>query len=100
MRLPQNSFCDGISRRHLLQAGLAGTIGLSLPELFRRQARGAESSGSPRNTSIIYIELAGGPTQHETYDPKPGAPAEYRGPFSAIDTNLPGVQFSELMIEQ
>lgn len=53
-----------------------------------------------RKTSVIFIELAGGPTQFETYDPKPQAPAEYRGPLGAIDTNVVGVQFSEAMSDQ
>ncbi|MHC4877097.1 MAG: DUF1501 domain-containing protein [Planctomycetota bacterium] len=92
-------FCDGVSRRSILQAGLGGLIGLSLPELLRLRAQAGEV-GSPSDTAVIYLELAGGPTQHETYDPKPLAPAEYRGPMNAISTCLPGVQFSELMTEQ
>ena len=53
-----------------------------------------------RRTSVIYVELAGGPTQFETYDPKPDAPIEYRGSFGIARTNVPGVIFSELMPEQ
>ena len=92
-------FCDGVSRRSVIQAGLAGIVGLSMPDLLRRQAA-AEQSGRKAKTSVIYIEMAGGPTQHETYDPKPDAPLEYRGPLRAIDTSLPGVAFSEFMVEQ
>ena len=62
-------FCDGVTRRSLIQAGLAGAIGLSLPDLLRLQAQSAETIGPAPKTSVIYIELAGGPTQHETYDP-------------------------------
>lgn len=91
--------CDGVSRRSILQAGLGGLIGLSLPELLRLRAQAGEVSG-PSDTAVIYLELAGGPTQHETYDPKPLAPAEYRGPLNAISTCLPGVQFSQYMAEQ
>jgi hypothetical protein len=83
----------------MIRAGLAGTIGLSLPEILRLQSQAA-SSGSRADTAVIYLELAGGPSQHETYDPKPLAPQEYRGPLAAIPTALAGVQFSELMREQ
>ncbi len=91
---------NGVSRRGVLQAGLAGMFGLSLPEMLRLQAQGAEPGRKPRDAAVIFVELAGGPTQHETYDPKPDAPLEYRGPLQAIDTQLPGVYFSELMVEQ
>ena len=94
----RREFCDGISRRGLIQAGLGGVIGLSMPELLRLRAQADE--GLPRDTAVIYLELAGGPTQHETYDPKSDAPAEYRGPLNAISTALPGESFSELMSGQ
>lgn len=93
-------FCDGISRRAVVQAGLTGMIGLSLPEILRLQAHAAEGKSSRKDTAVIFLELAGGPTQHETYDPKPNAPADYRGPLSPISTSVPGVQFSEFMKEQ
>jgi len=95
-----NEYCDGISRRSAIQAGLAGAIGLSLPEILQLKAHSAQTASSVHDTAIIFLELAGGPTQHETYDPKPNAPAEYRGPLSAIRTSVPGVQFSEYMQEQ
>ncbi len=91
--------CDGVSRRSLLQAGLGGLIGLSLSELLRLRAQAAEGN-VVSDTAVIYLELAGGPTQHETYDPKPLAPAEYRGPLNAVSTCLPGVHFSQYMAEQ
>ena len=93
-------FCDGISRRGLIQAGLGGVIGLSMPELLRLRASAAEENGTKLDTAVIYLELAGGPTQHETYDPKPNAPAEYRGPLDSIETALPGVRFSQYMEKQ
>lgn len=96
----QRTYCDRISRRNLIKAGLAGGIGISLPDILRLQAESAERGQARRDTAIIYIEMAGGPTQHETYDPKPDAPAEYRGPLNSIDTALPGVQFSQYMTEQ
>ena len=93
-------FCDGVSRRSMIQAGLAGTIGLSMPELLKLQALSAEAGQPKQDTAVIYVEMAGGPTQHETYDPKPNAPAEYRGPMSPISSNVDGIDFSELMVEQ
>ena len=72
-----NEFCDRLSRRTLLQAGLAGTIGLSVPEILRLQAANSRKAGTAvPDTAVIYVEMAGGPTQHETYDPKPDAATE------------------------
>lgn len=93
-------FCDGMSRRAVLQAGLTGLFGLSLPELLKLQAQSAQAGVSRSDTAVIYLELAGGPTQHETYDPKPDAPEDYRGPLGTVQTNVPGVRFSEYMVEQ
>src|SRR5262245_15076697 len=87
------------SRRNFLQAGVLGAGGLSLAEFARLKAEGAVSSKSA-GTSVILIWMSGGPGHMETWDPKPNAPAEYRGPLKAIDTNVTGVQFSELMPEQ
>ncbi len=93
----QTTFCDGQTRRSFLRAGFLSLGGLTLPQLL--QAR-AEADAVAKKTSVIYIELTGGPTQFETYDPKPEAPSEYRGPLGIVKTNLPGVHFSELMREQ
>ena len=93
----QSTFCDGQTRRSFLQAGFLGLGGLALPQLL--QAR-EEAGSTAKKTSVIYIELTGGPTHIETYDPKPEAPAEYRGPLGVVKTKLPGVYFSELMAEQ
>lgn len=95
------SCCDGVPRRNLLRAGALGLGGLTLPRLLRQRAEAATSTGvSSPKTSVIYIELAGGPTHFETYDPKPRAPAEFRGPLGTVSTNVPGVVLSELMVEQ
>jgi len=90
-------FCDGLTRRSFLRIGSLGLgglgmNGLSLPNLLR-----AESQSGRRSTdrSVIMIYLPGGPTQHETFDPKPHAPAEIRGSFDAIATAVPGVRFCE-----
>ncbi|MCA9098958.1 MAG: DUF1501 domain-containing protein, partial [Planctomycetaceae bacterium] len=93
-------FCDGVSRRSFLKAGFLGGVGLSLTDVLRLRSLGAESSPNRPNTAVIFVELAGGPTQFETYDPKPDAPAEFRGPLGVVQTSIPGEVFSELMPEQ
>ncbi len=76
-------------RRHLLQIGSAGVLGLSLPELLR-------ASGSKRRAkSVIFLHQFGGPSQYETFDMKPDAPAEVRGTFKPIQSTLPGVPVCE-----
>ena len=97
------TFCDGISRRNALQVGALGMagslgVGIGLDQVLR--ARDAQPISAARQTSVIFIELAGGPTQFETYDPKPNAPKEYRGAFGVTQTTLPGVFFSEWMPRQ
>lgn len=97
--------CDGLPRRDFVKAGLLGLAGgLSLGDLLRARAQGATTAGhladgSTRPTSVILYWLDGGPSHFETYDPKPLAPAEYRGPFAAIDTVVPGIQVNELLVE-
>jgi hypothetical protein len=93
------TLCDRISRRELMRIGGLNLLGLSLPALLRAQAQGATSSDATfsRAKNIIYLWLQGGPPQHETFDPKPGAPLEIRGPFKPISTNVPGIQFCELL---
>src|SRR5690606_421344 len=71
-----------------------GCLGLSLSDLLRLRAEG---KASRNNKSVILMWLDGGPSQLETYDPKPHAPAEYRGPFGAIQTNVPGIILSETL---
>jgi len=100
---PTTRDCEGVTRRSLLKLGTLGLGGLSLNHLLALRAQAATRSTSATSspkTSVIFFEMAGGPTHFETYDPKPLAPVEYRGPLDAIDTVLPGVQFSELMVEQ
>jgi len=92
--------CDGIPRRSFLKVGFLGLAGLSLPEMLRVRAQAAAAGSSLNKTSVIFIELAGGASHFETYDPKPEAPAEYRGHFGAIRTRIPGEYFCELMPEQ
>ena len=84
--------CQGLSRRTALKAGFLGLSGLGLSDLLRLQAQGA----APRDDrSVILLWLDGGPSQLETYDPKPEAPSDYRGPWGALATNVPGMFVSE-----
>ena len=86
---------DGLSRRSFLRAGVLGLTGLSLADVLRlRSARAAEGR-STKDTSIILIWKGGGPSHIDTWDLKPEAPAEYRGEFKPIATNVPGIQISE-----
>ena len=82
------------SRRWFLQTGLAGLAGLSLPDLLRCRAQAAAASRADRK-AVILIWLSGGPSQLDTWDPKPDAPGEVRGPFGSIATKVPGVRISE-----
>lgn len=96
------NFCDGVNRRSFLKVGALGLGGMTLPQLlaWRAQAATSSSTSSGLKTAVIFVELAGGPTHFETYDPKPSAPIEYRGPLGVATTNLPGIYLSELMTEQ
>jgi len=78
---------------------MVGALGLSLGNLFKLQALAAteKAAGNPAAQSVINIYLPGGMASQETFDPKPLAPIEYRGPMSAIKTKVPGVQFAETL---
>lgn len=91
--------CDGVSRRNFVQAGLLGAGGLGVADLLKLKAHGAINP-KQQDTNVILFWLSGGPGHMETWDPKPEAPADYRGPFDSIATSLGGVQFGELMPEQ
>ena len=91
----------GLGRREWLRIGGLNTLGLSLPGLLAGQGQIADGNTAEstfgRAKNVIYLYLSGGPPQHETFDPKPNAPTEVRGSFKAIHTNVPGIQFSELL---
>jgi hypothetical protein len=91
--------CDGLTRRDWLRVGGLGLFGLSLPGLFAaRQAQAAAAGGTfGRARACIVLFLMGGPPQHETWDPKPDAPAEIRGDLRPIASALPGLLVGELM---
>ena len=90
--------CDGVSRRNFLRIGSLGLAGLTLPDLLRARASGAESAS--KGTAVIQVLLSGGPSHMDTYDPKPDAPREFRGEFKPIPTKLNGVNICELMPRQ
>ena len=87
-------FCDGVSRRDFLRVGGLAMGGLSLPELLRAEAQ----AGITRShKAVIMIFLAGGPPHQDMFDIKVDAPAEIRGPFQPIKTNVPGIEICELL---
>ena len=85
--------CDGVVRRDFLKLGALGAGGLSLSNYLRwTHAAAARPKGAK---AAIFINLPGGPSHMDTFDPKPDAPSEYRGEFNAIKTSVPGIQISE-----
>lgn len=100
---------DRLHRREWLRVGGLSALGLSLPGLLQGQSAAAASVVQPNGLSgdlgatfgkaknVIFLWLQGGPPQHETFDPKPAAPVEIRGLFNPINTNVPGMQFCELL---
>lgn len=99
---PGPSGFGGSARRGFLRMGLAGFTSLNLPGLFKLRAAAAASNSLSRpadsnRTAVIMVWKPGGCSHIDTYDPKPDAAAEYRGPFSTIDTKIPGMQFTELL---
>ena len=90
------SYTLPFSRRELLRVGLAGISGLTLPDLLRARA-GAATSAKSERTAVILVWLPGGASHLETYDPKPLATSDYRGPFAPIGTRAPGMHLCELL---
>ncbi|MFO0952294.1 MAG: DUF1501 domain-containing protein [Isosphaeraceae bacterium] len=86
--------CDGVSRRSFLRVGALSALGLSLPEFLRARATAA-SSTSGQDVSCILVWLQGGISHIDSFDPKPEAPAEVRGEFGAIATNVPGISICD-----
>ncbi len=84
------------SRRAFLQAGFLGIGSLTLAEMLKLQAK-ASFKTSQSDTAVILLWCGGGPSQLETYDMKPDAPSEIRGPMHSIRTNVPGIDVCELL---
>ncbi|MBD3673531.1 MAG: DUF1501 domain-containing protein [Planctomycetaceae bacterium] len=93
----QTQTCDGVTRRDAVKVGVLGATGLTLSGILRAEAfAAAEGKVLPgKATSAIFINLTGGPSHMDTFDLKPNAPAEYRGEFNPITTNVPGIEISE-----
>src|SRR5207244_13201981 len=94
--------CRGLMRREILEAGGLGFLGLTLAEWFGVKGAVARAAARPadataREHSCIFIFLSGGPSHFETFDPKPTAPVEIRGPYGNIPTRVPNVRISELL---
>jgi len=87
--------CSGVTRRELLQVGASSAAGLSLASSAYGAPLPNAHRPSPIAQSIIFFFLWGGPSQYETFDPKPEAPSEIRGPFKPIPTSVDGLQFCE-----
>src|SRR4051812_33843299 len=86
-------FCDGVTRRDFLHAGAISALGLTLADFMAAKANG---QAQDRDVNCIMLFLVGGPSHIDTFDPKPNAPAEVRGPFRPTATNVPGMQISEI----
>ncbi|NNJ24892.1 DUF1501 domain-containing protein [Alienimonas chondri] len=89
--------CDGVRRRDFVRVGGLSALGLSLADLARPAAAANQTGPEPRAKSCVLIWLDGGPSHLETFDPKPDAPVEVRGPLGSIATALPGVRFGECL---
>jgi hypothetical protein len=87
-----------VSRREFLYAGLIGGLGLTMGDYMRLRANETDVY-EPTAQSLIHIFLPGGCAHQETWDPKPLAPIEYRGPLGTVDTAIPGVKFSQYLKE-
>jgi len=95
-----NPLASDYSRRGFLQVGLLGGLGLTLPQFLQMEAKGAQKDYKTREgvaKSVIQIFLPGGMAHQESWDPKPFAPSEYRGPFSPITTTIKGEKFSQYL---
>jgi hypothetical protein len=95
---PGNPFSNDFSRRGFLHVGLLGGLGLSLPQFLSMEAKAQQKQYKTREgvaKSVIQIFLPGGMAHQESWDPKPYAPTEYRGPFGTINTSIKGIKFSQ-----
>lgn len=95
LRIESSNVSHRLRRRTLLQAGAIGAWGLSLPQIW--QARSVAGESRQPLKSVILVWLWGGPSHLDTFDMKPQAPIEYRGPFAPISTNVPGIDVCELL---
>ncbi len=91
--------CDGVTRRQMLQIGTMGFLGMTLPEFFALETAQAQTAPKKKKSkedfSVIVLWMAGGPSHVDTFDPKPKADVSIRGPFGAVETNVPGIFLGE-----
>ena len=90
---------NGLNRRDFLHVGYLGGLGLSLNEMLRLEANAGQKfyeTKEGKAKSVIFIFLPGGMAHQESFDPKPYAPVEYRGPMNSIATNVEGVRINEM----
>ena len=85
--------CEGYNRRDFLSVGTLGFGGLTLSHLLAAEARAANDGSLVNDKAVVVLNLQGGPTHIETFDPKMTAPSEYRAMFGEVKTSLPGVTF-------
>ncbi|HYZ86570.1 MAG TPA: DUF1501 domain-containing protein [Bryobacteraceae bacterium] len=88
-------FCDGLRRRDFLHAGSLSLLGLGMSQFLGLKALGA--TAPDKDVNCIFLMLVGAPSQLDTWDMKPNAPAEIRGPFKPIKTNVPGIEIAETL---
>ena len=91
-----SAYCDGSSRRSFVQLGVAGMASVGLSQILAAKEQSQAAGKSSKDTSVILLWLDGGPGHMDTYDMKPEAPAEYRGIWTPIPTNVPGMEVTEL----
>jgi hypothetical protein len=87
--------CEGLRRRDFLKVGALAGLGLSLPNALA--ARESKAQPKKKDVNCILIWTRGGTSHHDTFDPKPDAPAAVRGPYNVINTAVPGVKFAEIL---
>lgn len=93
---PLAGTCEGTSRREFMKVGALGLTGFGLPGLLRQRAAAAAEGRSVKDTSVVWIWLGGGATHIETFDPKMGAPSEFRSVVGSVSTTIPGVEIGGL----
>jgi hypothetical protein len=88
--------CRGLTRRAFLEVGASSVFGVSLADLLRARATAGSTAATGTARSVLLLWLWGGPSHLDTWDPKPAAPLEYRGPFTPVATSVAGVRVTEL----
>src|SRR5688500_10597468 len=93
IRGASHTYCDGLTRRDFIRVGAMGVGALTLPDLLR--GRAAAGGPGAQAKAVLLLWMGGGPSHFETFDPKPDAPEGYRGPSTAIPTNVAGIRIHE-----